>query len=89
MMQLGHQSARQRIAGFLVSMAERICGCTRGSCEFSLPMARADIGDSLGLTIETVSRQFTDLRHDGLVTTRGRSAVTLVDIEALRREAGP
>ncbi|WP_298471392.1 Crp/Fnr family transcriptional regulator [uncultured Erythrobacter sp.] len=88
MMQLGHKSARQRIADFLVSMAERMCGCTCGVCELSLPMSRRDIGDSLGLKIETVSRQFTELREAGLVETEGRSIVRLKDIAALAAEAG-
>ncbi|MEE4153108.1 MAG: Crp/Fnr family transcriptional regulator [Erythrobacter sp.] len=88
MIQLGHKSARQRIADFLVSIAGRVCGCTEGRCEFALPMSRRDIGDSLGLTIETVSRQFTDLRDDGLIETRGRSGVVLTDIAALVQEAG-
>jgi len=88
MIQLGHKSARQRIADFLVSIAERICGCTEGRCEFSLPMSRRDIGNSLGLTIETVSRQLTDLREEGLVETHGRSGICLVDIGSLISEAG-
>lgn len=88
MMQMGHKSARQRIADFLLTMAERVCGCTDGACEFALPMSRRDIGDSLGLTIETVSRQFADLRQAGLVTTKGRSGVCLKDIDALASEAG-
>lgn len=88
MMQLGHRSARQRIADFLVSMAERLCGCDCGKCEVSLPMSRRDIGDSLGLTIETVSRQFTELREAGLVETRGRSIVRFTDLGRLAQEAG-
>ncbi len=88
MIQLGHKSARQRIADFLVSIAGRICGCSAGRCEFSLPMSRRDIGDSLGLTIETVSRQLTDLRDDGLIETRGRSGILLIDIAALVQQAG-
>jgi CRP/FNR family transcriptional regulator len=88
MMQLGHRSARQRIADFLVSMAERLAGSTCGKCEVSLPMSRRDIGDSLGLTIETVSRQFSDLREAGLVETSGRSLVRFTDLEALAEEAG-
>ncbi len=88
MMQLGYKSARQRLAGFLLSMAKRLCGCTQGECEFSLPMSRRDIADSLGLTIETVSRQFAELREAGLVTTKGRSGVRLTDMAALAIEAG-
>jgi CRP/FNR family transcriptional regulator len=88
MMQMGHKSAAARIADFLVSMADRIAGCTAGACAFSLPMSRRDIGDSLGLTIETVSRQLTELREAGLVTTEGRSRVAIHDVAALARIAG-
>lgn len=88
MMQMGHKSAGARIADFLVSMAERLTGCTAGACAFALPMSRRDIGDSLGLTIETVSRQLTELREAGLVETVGRSKVCLSDVAALARLAG-
>ncbi len=88
MMQLGHKSARQRIADFLVSMAERCSSTTQEACRLVLPMSRRDIGDSLGLTIETVSRQFTDLREAGLIRTKGRSLVELLDLPALARAAG-
>lgn len=88
MMQLGHKSARQRIADFLVSMAERLSGSTSGACRLMLPMSRRDIGDALGLTIETVSRQFTELREAGLIETRGRSLVQLLDVAALAHAAG-
>ncbi len=88
MMQMGHKSAQQRIADFLVSMAERLADCTTGRCAFALPMSRRDIGDSLGLTIETVSRQLTELREAGLIATEGRSKVCLSDVDALARLAG-
>lgn len=88
MMQLGHKSARQRIADFLVTMAKRLTGRTDGPCELSLPMSRRDIADSLGLTIETVSRQFTELRDAGFIETEGRSSVRLTDIRQLATEAG-
>jgi CRP/FNR family transcriptional regulator len=87
MMQLGHRSARQRVADFLVSIARRLGGCPVGSCELHLPMSRSDIADSLGLTIETVSRQLTDLKLAGLVSTAGRSTICLCDTSALMREA--
>lgn len=88
MMQLGHKSASARVADFLVSMAESLADCTAGACAFALPMSRRDIGDSLGLTIETVSRQLAELREAGLVATTGRSKVCLSDIAALARIAG-
>lgn len=88
MMQMGHKSAAARIADFLVSMAERLADCTTGACAFALPMSRRDIGDSLGLTIETVSRQLTELREAGLLRTEGRSWVAISDVGALARIAG-
>lgn len=88
MMQLGHKSARQRIADFLVSMAERMSDARSRTCRIILPMSRRDIGESLGLTIETVSRQFTELRDAGLIETRGRSHVRLLDVPALAQVAG-
>jgi CRP/FNR family transcriptional regulator len=88
MMQMGHKSAAARIADFLVSMAERLADCSSGTCNFALPMSRRDIGDSLGLTIETVSRQLTELREAGLVATEGRSKVAIADVGALARIAG-
>lgn len=88
MMQMGHKSAEARIADFLVSMAGRLTGCTTGTCVFVLPMGRRDIGDSLGLTVETVICQLDRLRKAGLVETEGRSKVCIADIAALARRAG-
>ena len=85
MMQLGHKCAGERVGEFLASMAERLCGCTRGPCEFALPMSRRDIADSLGLTIETVSRQFAELRETGLIATEGRSIIRVKQLDTLNR----
>lgn len=88
MMQLGHKCAGTRIAEFLTSMAQRVCGCTQGSCEFALPMSRRDIADALGLTIETVSRQFADLKESGLIETQGRSIIRVSDLDTLAHRGG-
>jgi CRP/FNR family transcriptional regulator len=88
MIEIGHKSACQRMAGFLVAMAERIGGCTSGACQFSLPMTRTDIADSLGLTIETVSRQLASLNKAELIETNGRNGLRISDISKLKLEAG-
>lgn len=85
---LGRKNAQERLASFLLAMAERIDGEEGGLRVLDLPMSRRDIGDSLGLTIETISRQFSELRAAGLVQTKGRSCVILNDLAALASRAG-
>lgn len=85
---LGRASAQEKLAGFLLNMAERI-GDTRGRVtRMSLPMSRRDIADALGLSIETVSRQFTILRDQHLLETDGRSGITISDLDGLNECAG-
>ena len=57
------KSAQERVAGFLLEMAAR--SARRDT--FELPMTRQDIGEYLGLTIETVSRTFTSMQETGLI----------------------
>jgi CRP/FNR family nitrogen fixation transcriptional regulator len=64
MLLLGRKNAQERIATFLLDMAERLSL----SGEVELPMSRQDIADYLGLTIETVSRTLTQLERDGLIS---------------------
>lgn len=59
---LGRKSARERVASFLMSIAER-----QGDEQVELPMGRQDMADYLGLTIETVSRMLTQLQGDAIV----------------------
>ena len=82
----GHRGASERIAIFLLHMAER-CAARRsgkGTEFFDLPMGRRDIADLLVLTIETVSRQFTVLRSEGIIATSGQRSVRLLDRERLK-----
>lgn len=85
---LGTRSARERLAGFLLDMFERCARRGGPPGTISLPMSRHEIADSLGLTIETVSRQFSEMRQHGLIETTGRSIVTILDWEGLARAAG-
>lgn len=60
---LGRQTAAERVAAFLLDLAHR-----QGELEqIDLPMSRMDIGDYLGLTIETVSRVFSRLKAKGII----------------------
>lgn len=74
---LGRKSAQERIADFLLAMADRIGEPEGNAIQLILPMSRRDIGNSLGLTIETVSRQFSELRDERVISTSGRSLVRL------------
>ena len=85
---LGRKSAPERVADFLLSMAERIGTQDRALTHVNLPMSRRDIADSLGLTIETVSRQLGELRAASLIETRGRSQIWLLELAALHARAG-
>ena len=85
---LGRKTASERMAGFLLAMAARIGVPDGGAVLLDLPMSRRDIGDGIGLTIETVSRQFSLLRDDGLISTEGRSKVRLLDLPGLEARAG-
>ena len=85
---LGTRSARERLAGFLLDMFERVPRGEREPECIRLPMSRTDIADSLGLTVETVSRQMSEMRQQRLVETVGRSCVRILDWEGVARAAG-
>jgi len=55
---------------------------------FELPFGRQDIADLLGLTIETVSRQITRLRDEGVISTPDRRTILVLDHDALEIAAG-
>lgn len=85
---LGRKTAGERIAVFLLGMAERIGIEQDGNVTLDLPMSRRDISESLGLTIETVSRQLSKLKEEGVIETMGRSGILLQDCHELERRAG-
>ena len=62
---LGRKTASERMASFLLEMAERLP--ERGDCVVRLPMTRTDVADYLGMTIETVCRILAHLRRDGTI----------------------
>lgn len=76
---LGRRSASERVASFLIEIAERL----DVGRAFDLPMSRQDMADYLGLTIETVSRSLTQLQAEGLVALSGARHVRLPRPDAL------
>lgn len=81
MMLLGRQTAVERVASFLLGLAQR-----QGETEqVTLPMSRQDIADYLGLTIETVSRTLTQLQEQGVVEVKTSRKIAFRQPGALRR----
>ncbi|MFG1431798.1 helix-turn-helix domain-containing protein [Xanthobacter sp. V2C-8] len=78
---LGRKTAQERVATFLLDMAER---SAVGGSEVTLPMSRQDIADYLGLTIETVSRTLTHLEETAAIALPSSRRVVLKDSGALR-----
>lgn len=76
------KSAEERVAGFLLEMAGR---SSSGGTAIELPMSRQDIADYLGLTIETVSRTFTQFVHSGMIALETTRRIQLRNRSALNR----
>lgn len=87
MMMLGVMRAEERIAAFLVGLSERHSRLGYSGVAFVLRMKREEIGNYLGLTIETVSRAFSALGAAGLIGVRGKQ-VEILDLDALRATLG-
>ena len=84
MLLLGSMRAEERLAAFLINLMQRLQ--TRGfsAHDVVLRMTREEIGSYLGLTLETVSRNFSKFADDGLITVNQRN-VHIKDVEALKR----
>jgi CRP/FNR family transcriptional regulator len=87
---LGRKTAREKLASFLLMLGRRVApdGEADGEVQIDLPLTRAEIAEYLGLTIETVSRQMTKLRADGVIAFDSTRALRLPDMERLVEEAG-
>jgi CRP/FNR family transcriptional regulator len=79
----GQRNATERVAGFLVAFSRRNVRNGLDPTAIELPMTRTDIGDFLGLTIETVSRTFSKLKAMGLIELPQSNRVRLLDIDEL------
>ncbi|GHC38184.1 transcriptional regulatory protein btr [Alcaligenes pakistanensis] len=87
MMTLAGLRSEQRLAAFLLNLSQRLSLLGYSPYEFILRMSREEIGNFLGLTLETVSRLFSRFAREGLLKIAQRE-VHLLDLAALRTLAG-
>jgi len=84
---LRSNSALAKVASFLVSSESRLASGDAPQRVIQLPMSRLDVADFLGLTIESVSRAFTQLKMCGYISVTGRNQIVIGEISALRKLA--
>ena len=84
---LGSMRSEQRLAAFLVNMSQRLSALGYSSSDFVMRMGREEIGNYLGLTIETVSRLFSRFAREGLIRVSQRE-VKILDMSALNELVG-
>ncbi|MGM0661605.1 MAG: transcriptional regulator FnrL [Pseudomonadota bacterium] len=92
MLVLGRKTAREKIASLIAIIARRDAAIgmkgRRGPLLVDLPLTREAMADYLGLTLETVSRQISALKRDGVISLEGKRRVTIPDFNRLLDEAG-
>lgn len=84
---LGQKSADERLAAFLLGLSKRFKQRGFSATEFNLSMSRGDIGNYLGLALETVSRLLTRFQHDNLIKV-DRKFIEILDLDRLHAKAG-
>ncbi|MCW8934097.1 MAG: fumarate/nitrate reduction transcriptional regulator Fnr [Gammaproteobacteria bacterium] len=87
LMLMAQKSADERLAAFLVNLSSRLKARNFSETEFNLTMSRKDIGNYLGLTIETISRTFSRFQSEGLLSTQ-RKYVNIHKLGELKELAG-
>jgi len=87
LLQLGKMSAEARVAAFLLSISTRLHQRGFSETEFNLTMTRTDIGNYLGMAVETVSRQFTGFQEQNIIKA-SRKHIEIIDLESIRRISG-
>jgi CRP/FNR family transcriptional regulator len=86
MLALARLSAGEKVAGFLLDMADRAGGCRAtafGPVTFDLPLTRGEMAEALGLTTETVSRQLGLLKAKKAIALQGARGITIRDRELM------
>lgn len=89
MMLLSKKTADERIATFLVNLSARFSARGFSATQFRLAMSRNEIGNYLGLAVETVSRVFTRFQQAGLIEAEGKEIKITNNEELCQLAGGP
>lgn len=89
MLLLGRKHATERVCSFLLSLLSRVERAGGQTDPLAIPLHRDEIAEYLGLTIETVSRSFTQLRNDGVIRLVKSDLVSIADRARLGELAEP
>ncbi|MCF7353391.1 FNR family transcription factor [Vibrio sp. CK2-1] len=84
---LSKKNAEERLAAFLYSLSTRFSQRGFSPREFRLTMTRGDIGNYLGLTVETISRLLGRFQKSDILSVKGKY-ITIIDHDALQKLAG-
>ena len=92
MLLLGRKTAREKIASLFAIIARRDTSAkvqmSNGGIQIDLPLTRESMADYLGLTLETVSRQISALKRDGVIRLEGKRQVIIPSVDRLMGETG-
>ena len=84
MLLLGSMRAEERLASFVLNLAQRLHARGFSGSELVLRMTREEIGSYLGMKLETVSRTFSKFADDGIIEVRQRH-VRILNAPELQR----
>lgn len=83
MMLLSKRSAEEKLLHFISHLSQRFDERGFSAKQFNLSMTRNEIGNYLGLTVETISRLLTKFQKDSLIKVEGK-LITILDTEAIK-----
>jgi CRP/FNR family transcriptional regulator len=87
MVLLGKKNADEKVASFLMNLSHRFKKRGYSATAFRLAMSRGEIGNYLGLAVETVSRVMTRFQKSGLIDVDGKE-IAIVDLEEMQKLVG-
>ena len=88
MVLLGRKTAREKIATFIQMIVRRDTIPLQTAQSHVLPLTREEIANFLGLTLETVSRQLSQMKKEGVISFSDRRSFSVTDLEALHSATG-